>query len=166
MTMTQRGQRSAAKTWLPLFMDFIGHLTIDSKETGIGPLIPYGAQMRFLVEVCDGLDRGIRHFVVLKARQLGISTISLAADLFWLMVHDGLQGGLITDTEANRDKFRILLERYINSLPKGLRVGIKKHNRNNLVLNNGSVLDYLVAGTRKSAGGLGRSRALNFLHAT
>jgi hypothetical protein len=156
----------AAQHWLPLFMDFVSHLTIDSKETGVGPLIPYGAQMRFLEEICKGLDQGVRHFVVLKARQLGISTISIAADLFWLMVHDGLQGALICDTEGNRDKFRILLERYIQSLPKGLRVGIRKHNRNNLVLNNGSVLDYLVAGTRKTSGGLGRSRALNFVHAT
>lgn len=159
---------SQAKSWLPLFLDFIDNLSIDSKETGVTPLRDalYEAQLMFLEEVCEGLERGVRHFVCLKARQLGISTISLAMDLFWLSVHPGLQGGLVTDTEGNRDKFRIILERYIESLPRSLRVPISKHNRANLVLANGSVLDYLVAGVKKGAKGLGRSRALNFLHAT
>lgn len=159
---------SQAKSWLPLFLDFIDNLSIDSKETGVTPLRTslYEAQLMYLQEVCEGLERGVRHFVCLKARQLGISTISLAMDLFWLSVHPGLQGGLVTDTEGNRDKFRIILERYIESLPRSLRVPIAKHNRANLVLANGSVLDYLVAGVKRGSKGLGRSRALNFLHAT
>ena len=152
--------------WRQLFLEFISYLTIDSKETGISPLVLYGSQTRFLDEVCEGLDRGVRHFVCLKARQLGISTVSLAIDLFWILVHDGLQGALITDTDENRIKFRILLERYLESLPLGMRSGIVRHNKTNLVLKNGSVLDYVVAGGRKTGGGLGRSRAWNFLHAT
>ena len=156
-----------AQRWLRLFYEYIDHLTIDSKETGVSKLELYGSQLRFLSEVCEGLDRGVRHFVCLKARQLGISTVSLAIDLFWLSVHEGLQGALLVDTEGNRDKFRILLERYIASLPKGLRVGIIKHNRLNLVLQNGSVLDYVVAGTRSHARGvMARSRAWNFVHGT
>lgn len=156
------------QSWLPLFLDFLNNLSVDSKETGITPLRSslYDAQIMFLEEVCEGLDRGVKHFVCLKARQLGISTVSLAMDLFWLSVHPGLQGGLVTDTEGNRDKFRIILERYIESLPRSLRVPITKHNRANLVLANGSVLDYLVAGVKRGSKGLGRSRALNFLHAT
>lgn len=162
---------STRQQWRACFMDYIGHMTISSKELDsehpqpLGDIL-YGAQYRFLDEICEGLDRGVHHFVCLKARQLGISTISLAVDVFWLSIHDRMQGALITDTEANRDKFRILLEQYIESLPRGLRVGIRAHNRNNLVLNNGSVLDYLVAGTRKVNSSLGRSRALNFVHAT
>jgi hypothetical protein len=156
-----------AQHWLGLFLEFIEHLTIDSKETGVSPLTLYGSQQRFLQEVCEGLDRGVRHFVCLKARQLGISTVSLAMDLFWLSVHEGLQGALITDTEGNRDKFRILLERYIASLPRRLRAGVVKNNRTNLVLANGSVLDYVVAGTRKAgAATMARSRAWNFVHGT
>lgn len=163
-----RQKAERAQSWEPLFRDFIAHLSIDSKESGISTLGEnlYDAQDRFLEQVCEGLDRGIRHFVCLKARQLGITTISLAMDLFWLYVHPGMQGGLVTDDEGNREKFRIILERYINSLPKGYRVGIKKHNRHSLVLNNGSVLDYLVAGKKRKTGGTGVSRAFNFLHAT
>lgn len=157
---------NTARRWLPLFQDFISRIVIDSKETGVSKITPYGSQIRFLEEVCEGLDRGVRHFVNLKARQLGISTISLAIDLFWLFVHPGLQGALVTDTEENRDKFRVIISRYIESLPKSHRVEVIKHNRSNLVLKNGSVLDYVVAGTRKGKGGLGRSRAWNFVHAT
>lgn len=154
-------------SWLPLFRDFISNLSIDSKELGITPLdqVLYTAQITFLEDVCKGLDKDVHHFVVLKARQLGISTISLAMDLFWLAVHPGIQGALVVDTDGNRDKFRIILERYIASLPKDYKIKVDKHNKNNLVLSNGSVLDYLVAGKRKS-GNLGRGRALNFLHAT
>ena len=143
--------------WMELFLDFIGYMTISSKELDSAKPVPlldvlYTAQYRFLEEVAEGLDRDIHDFKILKSRQLGISTISLALDVFWASVHDKLQGALITDTDANRDKFRILLEQYIESLPRGLRVGIKTHNRNNLVLMNGSVIDYLVAGTRGKRG--------------
>lgn len=156
--------------WLELFLDFIGHINIDSKEAGVTNLRKkmYGAQLRLLEQMDDGMREGVRHFVVLKARQLGISTISIALDLFWLMVHPGLQGALVTDTEGNKEKMRILIDRYFASLPKHItgKIQIIKNNRNNLVLNNGSVLDYLVAGTKKGNSGLGRSRALNFVHST
>ena len=159
---------SAGSTaWLELLLEFIEKLSIDSKETGgRAKLALYGSQKRFLSEVCEGLERGIHHFVNLKARQLGISTVSLAIDLFWLSVHPGLQGALVTDTEGNRNKFRIILTRYLESLPKNYRIGVKNHNRDSLILENGSVLDYIVAGKKRSNTDIARGRAYNFLHAT
>jgi len=157
--------------WLPLFLEFTTYMSISSKEL-VGherqPLsqILYRSQKVFLEEICEGLDRGIHDFKCLKARQLGMSTVSLAIDVFWLTVHEKLQGALVTDTEPNREKFRVLIEQYIESLPHGLRVGIRRHNRNMLELNNGSCLDYLVAGTKRGNTTLGQSRAINFLHAT
>lgn len=163
---TKPGQK-----WLPLFLDFIGHLSIISKEIDSGQRtslldVMYGAQYYFLEQLCEGLDNGIHSFTILKARQLGISTISLAIDLFWLSVHEKIQGALVVDEASNKEKFRVLLEQYIEGLPRGLRVGIARHNRDLLVLNNGSTLDYLVAGQKKGKATLGQSRALNFLHAT
>lgn len=156
--------------WLELFLEFISHLTIDSKDTGVTALkdVLFGSQKRFLAELIDGLERDIHEFYCLKARQLGCTSISLAIDLFWLVTHPGMQGALVCDTEGNRNKFRVILTRYLSSLPRRYRVVVKQHNRDSLVLENGSVLDYLVAGaTRRAAGGgLGRSRAYNFLHAT
>ena len=169
--MPKKNKDLKRQKWMECFLEFIGNMVISSKELDSAKPVPlldvmYSAQYRFLEEIAEGLDRGIRDFKCLKSRQLGVSTISLALDVFWASVHDKLQGALITDTDGNRDKFRILIEQYIESLPRGLRVGIKQHNRNNLVLHNGSVIDYLVAGTRGKRGSLGTSRALNFVHAT
>lgn len=152
--------------WLELFLEFISHLTVDSKETGVGALMLYNSQKRFLAEMIKGLENDIHYFVNLKARQLGISTINLAIDLFWLGVHPGLQGALVIDTEGNRNKFRQILTRYLASLPASYHLGVKQHNRDMLVLENGSVLDYIVAGTRRTANETGRSRAYNFMHAS
>lgn len=156
------------QTWRPLFERFIANLEIDSKEA-LGPMKLgdhlYGAQKRFVDEVIKGLEEDVRFFVTLKARQLGLSTISLAIDLFWLIVFDGTQGALITDTTDNLANFRRIIERYLKSLPKNYKIPIKTHNRALLEFTNGSVLQYLVAGTRGSKN-LGTSRALNFVHAT
>ena len=126
---------------------------------------PYGAQMRFLQEVCQGLDQGQRFFVNLKARQLGITTISLAIDIFWMNMHKGLRGALIADSDENKEVFRNTIQRYIESLPKGFLSPVVKNNKYFLLLENGSRLDYLVAGKKRNAD-LGTSRGFNFVHAT
>lgn len=169
--MPRKKQAPTQQRWLDLFLEFISHLKILSKELDHDEEVTlidvlYESQWRYLQEVCEGLDRGIRFFVCLKARQLGISTISLAIDLFWLHMFPGIQGALITDDESNRDKFRAIIDYYLKSLPKSLRVGARKHNRNILVLKNGSMLDYLVAGKRSNNRTLGQSRAFNFVHGT
>lgn len=130
-----------------------------------GPITPYGAQNRFLEEVASGLAQGQHFFVTLKARQLGISTVMLALDIFWLYMFPGLQGALIADTNANLETFRQTITTMLESLPKGMRIGVKSHNRNALVLSNGSRLQYMSAGKGKNTS-LGRSRALNFVHAS
>lgn len=97
------------------------------------------------------------------------TTASLALDLFWVGSHEGLQGAVVFDTDGNKEKARTLIERYMESLPPDFGFpAAKRHYRGGLVLENGSTLDYLVAGIKKSrgSGGLGRSRALNFMHAT
>lgn len=148
------------------FYAFLSYLKIDSKDYGPNTdFEPFFAQKRFLNEVFSGLGEDIHWFVVLKARQLGITTVSFALDLFWISYFKGLQGAIVYDTEGNRDKGRLLFTRMMGSLPKQFSVPVVSHNKNGLVLANGSSIDYLVAGTKKNSG-LGRSRAYNFLHAT
>ena len=161
--------RAAALTdWLPKFVNFISHLVIESKETGqtiLGKHI-YGAQRRALLELNAGLSDGVRSFTYLKSRQLGITTIFLAVDLFWLFMHPGIYGVLVTDDESNRDKFRLILRQYSRSLPRNMRYEIVDDNKTLMSWNVGgklSVLDFLVAGKRKG-GNLGVSRAYRFAH--
>lgn len=147
------------------FYDFISKVTIDSKDTGPVQLEPFFGQRRMVDEIFAGLEDDIHWFVVLKARQLGITTVSLLLDIFWISYFPGLQGALVTDTEPNKNKIRILIQRMLESLPSTHAIPVMYNNKDGLVLSNGSSLDYLVAGVRKN-GGLGRSRAYNFLHAT
>ena len=124
-----------------------------------------GTQTYVMDEISKGLQEDIHFFVILKGRQLGITTISLALDLYWHFIHNGLQGTLTTDTEENRDMFRSTLAMYMEGLPKEWRIPLLAHNRNQLQLKNRSRLFYQVAGLR-AKGSLGRGKAITFLHGT
>ena len=159
-------QDAGGSQWVSLFLQFMEHFQVPSKETGLGPLKLYGSQLRFLAELAEGLDNDIHLFFCLKALQLGISTVALAIDLFWLAVYPGMQGVIVTDTDGNRQKFRLLLKGFISQLPSDYAIKISKggDNREHMIFTNGSVLDFIVAGTRSTATEVGRSRAYNFAH--
>lgn len=159
--------KTSATAWLPLFLEFAALVKVTSKEkTRPEPIQLYEAQLRMLAEICEGLDNGKHHFCCLKARQLGMSTIMWLLDIFWLWMHPGLQGAMIFDTGENRDVARETITEMIQSLPLGYRIPIKKHNRTGLYLANGSRLQYLAAGRKKTGSALGRSRAFSFVHAS
>ena len=147
------------------FERFCGKLRIDTKELGRVPLTFLGTQRYVVEQIEDGLKNDIHTFVILKGRQLGISTVTLALDLYWMFKNRGLQGAVVTDTDENREVFRSYIEQYRNSLPAEIRAPIERHNRTQLVLKNGSRLVYMVAGTKKK-GDLGRAKSVNFMHAT
>jgi len=148
------------------FYEFCKTLQIETKEKGLVRMDHLlGTQTYVMDEIAKGLEEGIHFFVVLKGRQLGITTISLALDLYWHFLNPGLQGTLTTDTEENRDMFRSTLSMYMDGLPKKYKVPILTHNRNALALKNRSRLFYQVAGLR-AKGSLGRGKGITFLHGT
>jgi hypothetical protein len=154
------------------FDAFLDVLRIDSKDKGVCKLEPYLAQRMFLDKVFDGLSRDVHNFTNLKSRQLGMSTISWALDLFWLGTFEGLKGALIVHDDKTGVAARTTIGRYLKSItedaPNFGFPGVKAHNRYILELENGSTLDYLVAGVKKAktTGGLGRAQGRNFIHAT
>ena len=148
------------------FYNFCSQLKIETKEQGLkkmGTLL--GSQTYVMDEITKGLQDDVHFFVILKGRQLGITTVSLALDLYWHFIHPGLQGTLTTDTEENRDMFRSTLAMYMDGLPKEYRIPLLAHNRNQLSLKNRSRLFYQVAGLR-AKGSLGRGKAITYLHGT
>ena len=148
------------------FYHFCKQLKIETKEQGLRKLDSLmGSQTYVMNEMAKGLSEGVHFFVILKGRQLGITTISLALDLYWHFTHPGLQGTLTTDTEENRDMFRSTLAMYMDGLPKEYKIPILTHNRNALALKNRSRLFYQVAGLR-AKGSLGRGKGITFLHGT
>lgn len=147
------------------FVNFCSKLQIDTKEQGRKPLILLGGQRYLIEKIAEGLANGIHTFVVLKGRQLGISTVCLALDLYWMAKHRGLQGAIVTESDETRELFRTYVEEYHRSLPAVARSPIKRHNRVQLMLTNNSRCVYLVAGEKKG-GSLGRGKAVNYMHAT
>ena len=148
------------------FYNFCKQLKIETKEQGLRRMDNLlGTQTYVMDEIAKGLADDCHFFVILKGRQLGITTISLALDLYWHFIHPGLQGTLTTDTEENRDMFRSTLAMYMDGLPKEYRIPLIAHNRNQLSLKNRSRLFYQVAGLR-AKGSLGRGKAITYLHGT
>lgn len=143
--------------WLQVFTDFIKLLRIDSKEVVAidnkgSPLSLWGSQRLFLEGVCEGLDRGVRAFYCLKSRQVGLTTLSLVFDVFWLAMYPATIGALVTDTPKNSAANRRAIRRYVESIPKsffGKSFYIIDDNRDFITFSNGSRLDLLVAGTRQ-----------------
>ena len=148
------------------FYHFCKQHKIETKEQGLRKMDNLlGTQTYVMEEITKGLENDCHFFVILKGRQLGITTISLALDLYWHFMHPGLQGTLTTDTEENRDMFRSTLAMYMDGLPKEYKIPLLAHNRNQLSLKNRSRLFYQVAGLR-AKGSLGRGKAITYLHGT
>lgn len=151
---------------LKKFYRFCKALQIETKEQGLKSLDPLmGSQTYVMNEIGAGLADDVHFFVILKGRQLGITTISLALDLYWNFTHPGLQSTLVTDTEENRDMFKSTLTMYHGGLPKSFKIPVTAHNRNLMELGNRSRLFYQVAGLR-SKGSLGRGKGITYLHGT
>ena len=151
---------------LKQFYQFCSELKIETKEQGLRKMDNLlGTQTYVMDEISSGLENGVHFFVILKGRQLGITTISLALDLYWHYINAGLNGTLVTDTEENRDMFRGTLGSYMDGLPKEFKIPILAHNRNSLALKNRSRIFYQVAGLR-AKGSLGRGKGITFLHGT
>ena len=152
---------------LERFLSFLSHLKVQSKDYGLVPFRLLGSQRYVLDQIVEGLSRGITTFVILKNRQAGISTFFLALDMFWAFAHKGLLGVFMTHKEDARDDFRATVEVFFAETPKNFKINYVRHNRNLLILKNGSRYRYLIAGTSETKkGGLGRGGAANFLHST
>ena len=150
------------------FWKFCSDLKIDTKELGeitLNPKSLMGTQRYFIEEIARGINEGCHEFVVLKGRQLGITTICIALDLYWSFKHKGMSGSLVTHDEETKEMFRSTIEMYMDGLPTKWKVPVVTHNRAQLVLQNRSRFAYQVAGTRKNSK-LGKGKALTFLHAT
>ena len=60
------------------FLAFLGRLRIQTKDFGLVPMSLLGTQSYVLDEMCAAIDRGVTTFMILKARQLGMTTFFIA----------------------------------------------------------------------------------------
>ena len=167
--MTTAWDAPKVQAFRDAFRDFLSHVKIYSKdEIGETLIQLLGSQRRFLNEIFEGLERDIHFFVILKARQLGISTVTRVLILFWAFMHPGLRIALVYDNEANKEEARRELRNILDHLPPSHRIPVRDDNKDFMEFGNDARIALLVAGMRKSktSGGLGRSRGINCVGAT
>jgi hypothetical protein len=145
------------------FWEFASTIRIPSKDHGVIPFRPWKVQRYVLGEIMAALDAGIHNIVILKPRQIGVTTVLIALDLYWMLRYKGLTGAFITETDPNTAYFRVMMTEFFNSLPVKYQWPLVRNNKALTAWANGSRLVFQTAGPRSSVS-LGRSKGLNFYH--
>jgi hypothetical protein len=144
----------------------LGAVQVDTKEYGRAHIEPWLSQRIVVDQVSKGLSEGVHEFVVLKSRQMAITTTCAIIELFWVLANAGVQGAIIADRTDNLERLRRIFAALLETLPPEWRSPehrLVQNNRNGMAFANRSVVDLLAAASNPD---LGASRALNLMHAT
>jgi len=139
---------------------------IDTKEEGRAHVEPWQSQRMIIDAIAKGLQEDVHEFVVLKCRQVAITTVCSVVELFWALANPGVQGAIIADRTDNLERLRRIFAALLETLPaewRGPEHRLVTNNRNGMAFANRSVLDLMAAANNPD---LGASRALNMMHAT
>lgn len=154
------------------FWDFTKFVPVASRDTGFGPIDPWGTQRELVRQIFDGLNQGVRQFYVLKAGQVGASTIMQLLTAYWfLKMSPGMQGVTVTDSDELREFFRDNFCTMLESLDEQSeleediekKTNVRKNNKNMVAFKNGGRLMWQVSGTRTGSR-LGVGRGVAFVH--
>jgi hypothetical protein len=146
--------------------DLLTSVEVDTKELGRSRIEPWLSQRLVIDAVTRGLQEDVHEFVVLKCRQVAITTVCSVIELFWALANPGVQGAIIADRTDNLERLRRIFASLLETLPPEWRAPEHKliqNNRNGMAFANRSVIDLLAAASNPD---LGASRALNMVHAT
>jgi hypothetical protein len=146
--------------------DLLSAVEIDTKEEGRTHIEPWLAQRMVIDAVARGLNEDVHEFVVLKCRQVAITTVCSVIELFWALANPGVQGAIIADRTDNLERLRRIFAALLETLPPEWRSQehrLVSNNRNGMTFANRSTIDLLAAASNPD---LGASRALNMCHMT
>lgn len=151
------------------FLNWCQHLVIVSKDSGAIPFTPdtwFGSQWMFLDTLFNSPPE-IRHFIILKGRQQGISTICNAYDLYFNFRHFQVQSSLVTADYQIAEGMKTNLRTMYQNLPLSAKRLKKYDNSYQMSFKNGSTIRYLFTTAKKSKkGNMGRSGSCNYAHFT
>jgi hypothetical protein len=139
---------------------------VDTKELGRAHVEPWPSQRLVIDTISTGLENDVHEFVILKCRQVAITTVCSVIELFWALANPGTQGAIIADRTDNLERLRRIFASLLETLPhewRGPDHRLIQNNRNGMSFANRSVIDLLAAANNPD---LGASRALNMMHAT
>src|SRR5215475_7197353 len=97
--------------------DLLGSVEIDTKEQGRCHVEPWLSQRMVIDTICKGLAEGVHEFVVLKSRQMAITTVASVIELFWALTNPGTQGCIIADRTDNLERLRRIFASLLETLP-------------------------------------------------
>lgn len=143
-------------------------LKIRTKDMQIVPFILNKPQLRLYnaIKLQAEQHKPIR-LIVLKARQMGFSTLTEAIIFKNCATKKNISAGIVAHELSATNNLFEMFKRYYQNLPEGLRPETLKSNAKELVFNNkeGSGLDSRIQlFTAESREGLGRSGTFNLLH--
>jgi len=146
--------------------ELLQSVSVDTKEFGRVRVDPWPSQRLVIDAIARGLSEGVHEFVVLKCRQVAITTVCSVIELFWALANEGVQGAIIADRTDNLERLRRIFASLLETLPdewRGPEHKLIQNNRTGMAFANRSVIDLMAAGSNPD---LGASRALNMMHAT
>ena len=146
--------------------DLLSSVEIDTKEAGRCHIDPWYSQRLVIDAVAKGLQEDVHEFVILKCRQVAITTCCSIIELFWALANEGVQGAIIADRTDNLERLRRIFASLLETLPdewRGPEHKLVQNNRSGMAFANRSVIDLMAAASNPD---LGASRALNMMHAT
>jgi hypothetical protein len=136
-------------------------LRIRTKSGTLEPLVFNSAQKK-LNEICEAqlARKGRIRLIVLKARQVGISTL-ISARMFWTIINNpGMRGMLIAHERPASRNLYSMIRRYYDFMPTELRPEVTVSNQDEMSFKSDSGFFVSVAGVE----GAGRSSTLQLAH--
>lgn len=154
------------------FYNWANKLGIISKEKGVmnfSPKFWFTGQKYVIDEIFKEIESKSpkRNFYILKARQLGITTVLNALDLFWVMVNRGIKLGFLCHNYEARPRLRERLRTMYLSLPREAKIPITIDNREMMHFANASEIIYMhVSSKETTRQAVARSQDITCLHST
>jgi hypothetical protein len=146
------------------------YLHINSKDEGLIRFSPnkwWGSQ-KYLLKQLYIADPEQRTFVILKARQLGITSLLNAFTLFYHQVLPNSKGAIFVADYSDIDIIRrTIVHDFYDLLDEKVRVILTHSSREGMRFANNSIIHFLYTSKRMTGKGKsGRGKGYNFLHAT
>lgn len=145
------------------FWKWAGTIPISSRDSGFGPIKPWGTQIRLIDGILAALSEGVHQVLCTKAGQVGATQALLLLGAFWMTHFPGVQGAFVANADDVRDFNRDNLSELLKHDPKKHETRV--NNKGMIALDNGSRLLFHTAGPR-SGHRLSVGRGFNFAHGT
>jgi hypothetical protein len=164
-------QQQMKRAWELIAKDFYFYseknLYITNKKGELVKLRPNIAQRALIDAIIDDLKHGrpVR-YIVLKARQLGLSTIIEALCYWWAATHKWVSAAIVAhEREASENIYQMFQKYYANSDP-AFKPATKYYTKHDLTFDNekGTGIKSQIRTAVAKDGGTGRSQTNRFVH--